>query len=64
MDLAAISGDHFSDVSGVHATSIYAIAEDGITLGCNAEGTLYCPDTAVPRDQMASFIARALGLAE
>ena len=34
--------------------------EHGITLGCG--GGNYCPDRAVRRDEMASFIARALGL--
>ncbi|HDH26617.1 MAG TPA: hypothetical protein ENH00_10580 [Actinobacteria bacterium] len=36
--------------------------DSGLTAGCSAEPRLYCPDAAVPRDQMASFLARALGL--
>ena len=35
--------------------------ELGITMGCMTGK--YCPDDAVKRDQMASFLARALGLA-
>lgn len=52
----------FSDVSGVHAENIGAVAAAGITAGCNANGTLYCPNNDVKRDQMASFLARALDL--
>ena len=52
----------FTDVSGTHAASINAIAADGITLGCDATGTLFCPDETVPRDQMASFLARAMDM--
>jgi len=62
MALAPIPGDVFLDVSGVHEANINAIAAAGVTLGCTADGTLYCPDDPVRRDQMASFIARALGL--
>ncbi len=39
---------------------IEAIAEAGVTLGCASER--FCPDRIVTRDQMASFIARALDL--
>jgi uncharacterized protein YkwD len=37
------------------------IAEAGITRGCSA--TRFCPDLVVRRDQMATFLARAMGLA-
>ncbi|MDJ0925933.1 MAG: S-layer homology domain-containing protein [Acidimicrobiia bacterium] len=60
--LAPIAGDVFDDVIGVHEGNINAIAAAGITVGCNLEGTLYCPSAPVRRDQMASFLARALGL--
>jgi hypothetical protein len=63
LGLAPVATNRFEDVRGVHAGNINAIAEVGITLGCNPEGTLYCPDDLVRRDQMASFIARALGVA-
>jgi hypothetical protein len=32
-----------------------------ITLGCNADHTLYCPADPVKRDAMAAFILRGLG---
>ena len=58
--------ERFSDDDGsVHEASINAIAEIGITLGCDsADPTLFCPDDVVTREQMASFIARALLLAD
>jgi glucose/arabinose dehydrogenase len=60
--LAPIPGDVFADVEGIHEPNINAIAAQAITLGCNPGGTLYCPTEFVRRDQMASFIGRALGL--
>ncbi len=62
MELNPIPGDRFSDVSGVHEGNINAIAEAEVTLGCNEAGTLFCPDDLVRRDQMASFLGRALDL--
>ena len=59
LNLAPIPGDRFSDVSGIHAPSINAIAEMGITLGCTADGTLFCPDDPVTRGQMAALLFRA-----
>ena len=41
------------------STSTWAV-EQGITTGCG--GTRFCPNAAVTRNQMASFIARALDL--
>ena len=53
----------FGDVAGsVHRDAIYALAAAGITVGCNPEGTAYCPDDPVTRAQMASFLTRALKL--
>jgi hypothetical protein len=52
----------FSDVSGTHAGNIGAIAAAGITLGCDSTGTRFCPDASVTRAQMATFLARGLGL--
>lgn len=53
--------DYFSDDAGnTHEAAINAMAESQITLGCGSG--VYCPDAAVPRDQMASFLGRALGL--
>ena len=62
MELDPIGGDRFDDVSGVHEANINAIAAAGVTEGCNEAGNLYCPSDPVRRDQMASFIGRALGL--
>jgi hypothetical protein len=59
MQLDPLAGERFGDVSGHHAGNINAIAEAGVTLGCNPSGTLFCPDEPVRRDQMASFLARA-----
>jgi hypothetical protein len=51
----------FSDVAGsTHARSIYAIAGRGIA-GGYPDGT-YRPGQPVTRGQMATFLARALGL--
>jgi len=60
--LVPVPGDQFTDVEGLHEQNINAIAAEGITLGCNPVGTLYCPKELVRRDQMASFVGRALGL--
>ena len=59
MGLEPLSGNRFTDVSGPHAPNINAIAAAGVTLGCNREGTRFCPGDPVRRDQMASFLARA-----
>ena len=41
-----------------HSAEIYAIAKEGITLGCG-DGTRFCPDDPVTRGSMATFLARA-----
>ncbi len=62
-NLAPAGQDFFTDDTGnTHEANINLMAENGITLGCDASGTLYCPDAEVRRDQMASFIGRALDL--
>lgn len=56
------SRDYFSDDNGTtHEANINKAAEAGFTTG-NASGG-YAPASTVRRDQMASFIARMLGLA-
>ncbi len=51
----------FTDDEGNrHEPSIDAVAAAGITLGCGPG--LFCPADHVTRAQMASFLARALGL--
>ena len=62
LDLPVPGSGPFTDVSGAHLDNVNAIAAAGITLGCNAEGTLFCPELEVTRAQMASFLARGLGL--
>lgn len=61
-ELPPAQGERFDDVSGTsaHQPAINAIAEAGITQGC-AERR-YCPQQSVRRAEMASFLARALGL--
>lgn len=60
-DVAASSVDRFTDDNtSMHEADINAIAADGITGGCTA--TRYCPRNPVTREQMASFLVRALGL--
>ena len=43
-----------------HAGAVEGILAAGVTRGCSTEPLSYCPDKPVPRDQMASFLARAL----
>jgi hypothetical protein len=53
-------GDSFTDVprSEPFYKKIETMLHFGITAGCDT--ALYCPNDAVPRDQMAIFIAKAL----
>jgi hypothetical protein len=55
---------HFSDVQpgSTHESAIYWLADRGITRGCNANGSMYCPATSVTRAQMATFLRVALSL--
>ncbi len=56
-------GSFIDDDGSVHEGGIEAIAEAGITTGCNPPANdRYCPGQTVSRGQMAAFIARALGL--
>jgi hypothetical protein len=54
----------FTDVPTTHPffPFIEALAAAGITGGCSTTPPRYCPDAVVTREQMAAFIARALGL--
>lgn len=54
----------FTDVSpsSTHAATIQALYEAGITGGCGTEPLRYCPSKLLRRDQIASFLARVLGL--
>jgi hypothetical protein len=57
-------GDLFTDDDdSIFENDIDKLATAGVTKGCNPPAnTEYCPDDPVLRDQMASFLARALGL--
>lgn len=56
-------GGTFGDDDGsIHEGAIEAIYAAGITVGCTDDGDLYCPDRAVTRAEMATFLTRALDL--
>jgi len=58
LSLPPASTDYFTDDAGsVHEAAINSVAEAGIAIGCG-EG-LYCPDAAVLRGPLASFLHRA-----
>ena len=62
-DLPAAGSAGFADTGGnFFADSIDALAAAGVTAGCGAGPLRYCPDRLVTRGQMATFVARALGL--
>ncbi|HUP15847.1 MAG TPA: S-layer homology domain-containing protein [Acidimicrobiia bacterium] len=58
------AGAAFEDVPADqwYAQAVEAIRLAGITTGCSSAPSLYCPVDPVKRDQMATFVARALGL--
>jgi hypothetical protein len=63
--LRPLDGSTFKDVasSNAHRRDINALAAAGITRGCNPPANdRFCPDEAVTRAEMASFIVRAKGL--
>jgi len=57
------AGPTFTDLNAgsVHNANIQAIADAGITTGCDP-GVSYCPNGLVTREEMASFLARTAGL--
>jgi hypothetical protein len=63
-DYPPSSEDAFvDDGASIFEPQIDAIAAAGVTTGCNPpDNDEYCPTALVQRDQMASFLARALGL--
>ena len=52
------------DPRGTHAAAIDALSHAGITAGCGTGPLRFCPEMPVTRAQMASFLHRALGLAD
>ena len=64
-DLPAGSSAGFVDTAGHgHARDIDSLAFSGVTAGCSTQPRRYCPDRGVTRGQMATFLARALGLVQ
>jgi hypothetical protein len=63
-DLLGTPSNVFADVNPAAPYAPYAdvIYEVGITRGCLADPLAFCPLDLVQRDQMASFLARALGI--
>ena len=60
-DLPPTTTDYFTDdENSIHEADINALRNAGITVGCTP--TTYCPTASVGRDQMASFLSRALDL--
>jgi hypothetical protein len=55
-------GTFWDDDGSTHEGMIEAIVAAGITTGCSSDGRNFCPSAAVTRGQMATFLARALGL--
>ena len=56
-------GTFIDDDTSVHEANIEAIAEAGITVGCNPPvNDLFCPGRSVSRAEMATFLDRALDL--
>ena len=47
---------------GTHEGAINALYASGVTVGCDTDPLRFCPAQPVTRAQMATFIARALGL--
>ena len=64
LEPAAWAGFVDVDAGGTHSANIDALAAARITVGCRREPLRYCPDRDVNRAQMATFLARALGLVE
>lgn len=61
LGLSATGTDYFDDDAGsMHEPAINALAAAGITSGCGPRR--YCPELGVSRQEMASFLTRALGL--
>ena len=63
LSLEAAPSAGFADTAGnTHEANIDALAAAGVTAGCKTDPLRYCPDKSVTRGQMATFLARALGI--
>lgn len=59
LGLPAATDDYFGDdTTSTHQDNINRLREAGITLGCDADGTQFCPDEEITREQMATFLVR------
>ena len=59
LNLPATETDFFADDDGTSFEhSINRVADAGITLGCR-DGTQFCPDQSITREQMAAFLHRS-----
>lgn len=63
-DVPIAATDYFTDDdASPFESEINAIAQVGVTKGCNPPAnTRFCPDRLLPREEMASFMVRALAL--
>ncbi len=63
-DYPTSTQDRFTDDDGsIFEAAIEKIAAAGVTVGCNPPSNdRFCPDQQVKRDQMATFLTRALDL--
>ncbi len=64
LELPSSGTNHFTDDNGhLFEAEINALAEAGITRGCNPpQNTRYCPDRTLTRGEMAALLVRALEL--
>ncbi len=63
LNLPVTAADHFTDDNRhIFEEDIDAIAEAGITTGCDPSGNLFCPDRSLTRGEMAAFLRRSLNL--
>ncbi len=62
MESLTPSGAFTDDDGSTHEAAINRLAASGVTNGCGAG--IYCPEDPVTRGEMASFLARALGLGD
>ena len=62
--LEPVEGNKFADVVAgrSHSANINALSAAGVTSGCSTEPVLYCPLRDTTRAEMATFLARALGV--
>ena len=55
-------GSFTDDDGSVHEPNINGLAASGVSKGCNPpDNTRYCPERAVTRAEMATFLVRGLG---